>query len=434
MNTPKVLIVGQPFNNDTGGGITLSNLFAGWEKEKLAVVCSGYSMEHNIDTSICDNYYQLGYLETKYWFPFNYLKRKYYSGKIEFGEKKIQNFTIQKSKLRVNILMKYFWPFINYLGISHVFVKTKISNNFEEWLKSFNPDVIYVQPTGLDAVNFCISISDYLKKPMVFHMMDDWPSIVSGLFKNYWYKRNDQALRKLFDKCKLLLSISDFMAEEYKARYGKDFFTFHNPINIPFWKQHQRTNYEFHDCINILYAGRIGLGIDTSLETIAQAIKEAASVSQLHIKFILQTPEKPEWINKYDCVVHQPQVPYEELPERLAAADFLVLPYDFSEKSIKYIKYSMPTKAPEYMMSGTPIILFAPEDTAVVKYCQKYNCAQLITNQEVSAIIEGILELINCKGKREEMASNAINIVESKHDSLKITKEFAAAISSVVQN
>jgi hypothetical protein len=41
MPLPKVLIIGQPFNNDTGGGITLSNLFSGWDKDKIAVYIEG---------------------------------------------------------------------------------------------------------------------------------------------------------------------------------------------------------------------------------------------------------------------------------------------------------------------------------------------------------------------------------------------------------
>ena len=60
MTVPKVLILNQPFNTDTGGGITLSNLFTGWDSQKLAVACSGYLLQDNIDTSICNTYYQLG--------------------------------------------------------------------------------------------------------------------------------------------------------------------------------------------------------------------------------------------------------------------------------------------------------------------------------------------------------------------------------------
>jgi hypothetical protein len=40
MYFPKVLIFGQPFNNKHGGGITLSNLFSGWDKDKIAVAAT----------------------------------------------------------------------------------------------------------------------------------------------------------------------------------------------------------------------------------------------------------------------------------------------------------------------------------------------------------------------------------------------------------
>ena len=82
MEQPKVLIIGQPFDKSTGGGITLSNLFQGWEKDKLAVACTGYLFSANIDVSICDNYYRLGDEEFKLLFPFNYIKRKYNSGAL----------------------------------------------------------------------------------------------------------------------------------------------------------------------------------------------------------------------------------------------------------------------------------------------------------------------------------------------------------------
>src|ERR1035437_6867639 len=98
MELPKVLIIGQSFNNDTGGGITLSNLFKGWDRDKIAVACSSYFLLDNIDTEVCNTYYQLGEKEHTGAFPFNYLQRRYTSGIIKFSEKKIQNLTINKSK------------------------------------------------------------------------------------------------------------------------------------------------------------------------------------------------------------------------------------------------------------------------------------------------------------------------------------------------
>ena len=76
MYLPKVLIINQPFNSNTGGGITLSNLFASWDKDKLAVACSGYLLSEEMDPTLCNNYYQLGSKERKWIFPFNFFGRK----------------------------------------------------------------------------------------------------------------------------------------------------------------------------------------------------------------------------------------------------------------------------------------------------------------------------------------------------------------------
>jgi len=434
MNLPKVLIIGQPFNNDTGGGITLSNLFNGWDIDKIAVACSGYLLLDNIDTEVCNTYYQLGYKEHKWRFPFNYLQRKYSSGLLKFDEKRIQNLTIAKSKLRIKIIMNFFYPFLEYIGLFPYIHKTGLSVDFCNWLNDFNPDVIYVQATSRDATLFCLSVHSYMKKPLIFHMMDDWPSTIShkGLFKNFWFKKIDHEFRILLNRAAILMSISDEMAHEYKIRYNKNFITFHNTIDIEFWKKHQRNSYELNDSPTILYAGRIGLGIETSLELIAKAIQQVNEELKISVKLILQTQEKPLWINNYKSVVHNNFVSYYDLPKIFSETDFLLLPYDFSQKSIKYIRFSMPTKAPEYMVSGTPIIIFAPEVTAIVKYAKKYEWAKVITENSISEISETIRQLIENKVLRQQIAHNAMKIAEKNYNSINVTNHFRKLILSIV--
>ena len=349
--------------------------------DKLAVACYGVFLLDNIDTNVCNTYYQLGHKEHKWRFPFNLLQRKYYSGILKFDEKRIQNMTIAKSKLRDKIIMDFFFPILKYTGLFHYIYKTDLSIDFCNWLIDFNPDIIYDQATTRDAVLFCQSVHSYLNKPLIFHMMDDWPSTISykGLFKNYWLRKIDYEFRLLLDRATILMSISDEMAHEYKIRYNKNFVTFHNAIDIEFWKKHQRNNYELSASPTILYAGRIGLGIETSLELVAKAIEQVNDELKISIKFIIQTKDKPLWINKFKCVVHNSFVSYNDLPKVFSEVDFLVLPYDFSPKAIRSIRFSMPTKAPEYMISGTPIIIFAPKVTALVKYANKYEWAIVIT-------------------------------------------------------
>ena len=434
MTLPKVLIIGQPFNNDTGGGITLTNLFNGWDRDKIAVACSGIFLLDNIDTEVCNTYYQLGHKEHKWRFPFNFVQRKYSSGLIKFDKKRIQNLTIAKSKLRDKIIVNLFFPLLKYSGLFHYIYKTGLSEDFCNWFNDFNPDIIYDQATSRDAVLFCLSVHSYLKKPLIFHMMDDWPSTISdkGLFKKYWYNKIDSEFRKLLDRATVLMSISDEMSNEYKIRYNKDFITFHNAIDIEFWKKYQRNSYELNDSPAILYAGRIGLGIDTSLELIARAIQQVNMELNASLRFILQTQIKPLWIDNYECVRHNNFVSYNDLPKVFSEADFLILPYDFSLKSIKFIRYSMPTKAPEYMVSGTPIIIFAPEVTAIVKYAKKYDWAEVITENNLNEISSVIKQLIEKKELRQQIAQNAIKLAEKNHNSIDVTNHFKEVILSIV--
>lgn len=435
MHLPKVLIINQPFNTITGGGITLSNLFARWDRDKLAVACSGYLLTEDMDPTFCNNYYQLGSKERKWIFPFNLFGRKYYSGPININDS-VNNrdkVVVKKSKLRVKLIMEYMLPIFDYIGLSHFQAKTRLSTVLCSWLVDFNPDILYVQSETREDILFCIEVCDFLKLPMVFHMMDDWPTTVGvkGPMKNFWKSKIDKEFRLLLDRADLLMGISDYMAQEYKKRYGKKFVTFHNPINLDFWEKDQRNTYQLPQRPILLYAGRIGLGIDKSLKNIAEAIKKINSEMRTDIKFIIQAQEEPIWSKNYENVEFREFVRYEGLPAVFSEADFLILPYDFSVESLSYIRYSMPTKASEYMASGTPIIIFAPKDTALVQYAEKYNWAAVVTDNSIDVLAEKVRELFLDESLREQIAKTAKNIAEKRHSSKLVGKEFQQMILTV---
>ena len=235
MNFPKVLILNQPFNSSTGGGITLSNLFGGWKKENLAVVCHNYLLE-NIDLSICDTYYQLGYKEHRYTFPFNLIKKKHFSGQLKFdiNSPAVEITATPRSGLRVNVITKYFFPVLKYLGLYNNISYIQLSAELKEWLYNFNPEVIYAQATSREEVGFVLLVKDLLKKPLIFHMMDDWPAMIAekGLFKKKEKQRNEISFKKVIAVSEVLMSISEQMSNVYLQRYGKTFIPFHNPINL----------------------------------------------------------------------------------------------------------------------------------------------------------------------------------------------------------
>lgn len=431
----KILILEQPFDNRTGGGITLSNLFSGWDKEKLAVVAPCYLINQNTNFEVCSNYYQIGNLEYNWKFPFKLIKKKYYSGPVnkqDFDTNETES-NVNLSSLRVKLIDNLFYPLLGYLGLFNFFTNIELSSGLRKWLDEYNPDIIYAQAPSFHSVIFCQLIQSYLKKPMIFHMMDDWPSMTeaNGLLGEYWHQRADKELRKLFEKTDMFFSISDRMADVYKKRYDKHFLTFLNPIEIDFWNKHRKADYNLNPNLTILYAGRVGTGIDESLKVIAKAVEMVNETTKLKVRFALQTLEKPKWIDEFNYVKHNPLVEYNELPKVFAQADFLILPYDFNEKGLNYIKMSMPTKLPEYLASGTPVIVFAPESTALVDYVRKNYCGYVVVNNDYSILADGIIKLIEDKNLREKIATNGIEISAKNHNADIVRDNFQKTILSL---
>lgn len=433
---PKVLILNQPFNSISGGGITLSNLFKGWSKDKLAVSCLGNLITEQTQLDACDHYYQLGHKEHIWRFPLSLLKRKYPSGKVKISKKEKKVKPIKKSALRENLLKGYINPFLKWLGVLNWASTLQLSPELRLWLDEFNPDVIYAQAQRREAVIFCRLVQEYLKKPMVFHMMDDWLEVLpgEGILGNYWHRKIGVEFSKMLAQSARHFSISEPMAKAYQERYGFQFSTFHNPIELSFWNKSQRMAYDFGDKIQILYAGRMGLGIQSSLETMAKCLEDLNKTGGKPIELVLQVGKKPSWADAYSCIKHRGFVPYEELPDRFSGADLLFLPYDFTPSATAFIKYSMPTKASEYMISGTPILIFAPEDTALVRYAKDYKWAKVVTKNKVEELKAALIELIDSKEVRSTVARQAIEIAEQRHDALRVREAFRKELSALATN
>jgi glycosyltransferase involved in cell wall biosynthesis len=432
MQLPKILIINEAFNTHTGGGITLSNLFKGYDKDKLAVVCQSYLL-NSLDTSVCNTYYQIGSEERRFSFPFNLLNRKHYSGLLDLTSVTSEaKETVTQSDSRVKLIMNYVLPALKKLGIGNNVFKTVLSPKLCSWLDEYQPDLIYAQAHDRTGVELVLQIHAYLQKPLIFHMMDDWVTLNEKAFaKQSELRKNDALFKKLLNKASYLMAISEEMASEYKNRYHKEFAVFHNPIDVDFWGKAQRKNFEIADTVSILYAGRLGLGIDESLKTIAEATKLVNSKLNISVNLVLQTKDNPAWIAGYNHVKHNTFVKYEDLPATFSAADFLILPYDFSVKSMQFIGYSMPTKATEYMVSGTPVIVFAPAISALVKYAEKYRWAKVVTRNNVNLLADAITQLIENKDEREMLSKNAIELATRKHASKHVTSEFRLVLTNL---
>lgn len=429
----RVLIFSQTFNNFSGGGITLSNLFIGWPKEKLAVLTYNFMLS-GVSSEICDTYYQLGHKEIQWKFPFSLLKQKYKSGLYDFVKPSSNECYVSDRKKRKWLSANGLNRLVEWLGLDHVLSSISISDCLNSWLSEYKPELLYFQISNWESINFASKLIQHLAIPSVIHMMDDWPTILAdkSIFSKFLTKRINKDLQHLFDKIDLHLGICDEMSKEYKKRYKNDFYSFHNTIDPDKWIPFSRKDVSIKEGTKIiLFSGRIGKGIEQSLFELADAV-DILRLEGIEISLQIQSPRSEhsimEQIRRYRSVVVNSPVEYDSLPELYAKADILVITNDFSREGIRFLKYSMPTKAPEYMISGTPVLVYASSETALYKLFYNNKCGHCVSTHNISEIASAIKLLLNDIRYREILSKNAVTYAIENFDSKNIRLRFQSIL------
>jgi len=431
---PKVLIIGQSFNLNTGGGITLTNLFNGWDKDRIAIASERITKS---DLDICGKHYQLGYCENKRKFPFNLFQVKYKSGLIQSNT----NVQPQNHKrflpdsVKSPNLHKLYNSILHFFGLYHYSKSLIVSENFIEWIKIYKPDIIYTQLASLELIRFVTKLQNETKIPVAIHMMDDWPQTISknGMLKIYWRNLINSEFRYLISQSSIFLSISDGMSEEYLKRYNKQFLPFHNPIIVETWLPFSKQNYETKNEFRILYTGRIGIANGKAIIDIAKAVKELQDKG-LNLKLEILTSDiytikAREMRMLYNTTINQ-TIPHSEIPKLLSTYDLLVLPLDFDKKGIKFAKYSMPTKASEYMISGTPILVYAPNETVLCQHAKKYKWAYVVDKNNHGDLVKAFNEIIINVEQRKTLGKIAKVYAEKFYNADVVRNNFKIALTS----
>ena len=91
----------------------------------------------------------------------------------------------------------------------------------------------------------------------------------------------------------------------------------------------------------------------------------------------------------------------------LADADILLLPSNFDKMSLKYIGFSMPTKVPAYLVSGTPILVIGRQEAAQIQYAKQKKWGLVVTEDTKKKIGENIRILLSNNQLRSDLIENA---------------------------
>jgi glycosyltransferase involved in cell wall biosynthesis len=295
------------------------------------------------------------------------------------------------------------------------------------WLREFSPQVVYSFLGSMAQIRLTQALVHEAGAPHVIHIMDDWPSVIytQGLFGPYLRRTVLKEFLELLRTARARLAICEEMCEEYRTRYGHTFQTFHNALDMQEWLRAGRQNWMAGTPFVVRYAGSIlSEGQREGLLAVCMAVARLRRTG-MNIRISVHAPLGTAQYLKAHCAeelaIEGPPDP-RSIQMLLASADLLVLPFNTDAWSAKYLRLSMPTKAPAYMASGTPILVYGPSEIAPVRHAIRYGWADVVTRND--ELERAIARLVNAPQERERLAQRARAVAAEQYDAARVRVAF----------
>jgi glycosyltransferase involved in cell wall biosynthesis len=385
---PNILVVSeQPFSLDNGFGVTLSNLFDGWPQERIAC------------------FYTYKYYQSQ---PF-------------------QKFCVfqKPAHVRWHHGRRHAIPML-------VGVKPAWRNNYSSlWLKrnlaGYKPSIIYSLVHSEATLLFADWIAHSLRVPHVIHIADDNFSL-------------EKRILDAMQSASMRYVISKQMAEEYNTRYNTNFQVLHN---VPADDYFRKTSSEPKDLVHsakavktIRYLGRLHPWLHyNSLQLLRCAIDKCCA-NGMRWQLELYGSAEEEILRKSEILsdhvsFHGP-VSQSYGIHLLHSADLLVIPLTYQTDLLRTYRLSFPTKLPEYLATGVPILLLSDISCASALFCQEHSAAYCVTTPDIDQIIEVLTRLWISPSEGIYQGEHNVALARSKFNKEEISSFFQASLCSVV--
>jgi len=283
---------------------------------------------------------------------------------------------------------------------SHKWLKTNLGKEYS---------AVYAFVYSVECIKFSNWISDVLGIPLLIHLADhskDFQSI---------------EITKTLQECSKVICITGEMQKNYETMLGrKDIEVLHNgaesrcfkipePKNSPFSKDNP-----FKFCfLGGLFSHLHG----DCIEDFFVAIEEVRKKYQW-VEFNLFGQKQPaSFLNEFlslDGVKHHGIImPLDKKFEIMEQAHCFLIPSSFNPNKHEDYKYSFPTKLPELIACGRPILSYGPADTSANRLLDQHNIGIRIHKRSVDDLVRNMLELIEKYSQNLDFAKNSRNLAET---------------------
>jgi glycosyltransferase involved in cell wall biosynthesis len=430
---PKVLIISNNalslhFNN----GKTYHSLFRDWQKENIAQLYFHYEIPES------DRFYKFYRITDIDILKCKILNKKSCGKRMcpqEFLERR-ENDSSFVSKFKKGI-----FSFLQKQRSAIAIVKNTVyrykawqTEDFKSWLIEFNPDIIFTVGGNYTYLYEITEwISNFLSIPYTLFLTDDYLIYNKGvgIFSRRIHKSLSFTFKRFIEKSSHLFVIGDLMGREYKEKFGKDYSTIMNCVDItskpaPTLKQEKSK-------VVIRYIGGVYLNRWKSLVAIGELLRNT-EVDVIVEIYTLEEPEKEilKRLNEHPLSYCGPLYG-NEVARKIQEADFLLHVESTSVEYKNITKLSISTKIPQYLVSGKCIIAFGPCDIASIKLLSENKLAVVLFDTDSTDVqIDKLKAIFSNDSLYNKLAQNALNYVYKHLNGITMRKDLLEVLNDII--
>ena len=275
----------------------------------------------------------------------------------------------------------------------------------ESVIRQIKPNIIYGHyPDGvfLTAAYFAAKRN---KIPLVVNFDILWEGNRDG-------ELSDKYENEIISYAERCFAITESLCSYMQNKHGKQFELMPHTIDvdIPNHKTFKRENRQ-----HIVHLGG-AIYPDMNLDSVKRFLSAMKKMDYApSVELVGATPSS--FLKKWqidDQIQHQSSVPRDELIRIQQNRSILFLPEAFHSTMPKMVQHNFPTKALEYMISGTPILVHAPNDSYLSYCAKKYDWALVVDREDENEIVNAVTRLLNDDALCDNLTKNALNFIQSR--------------------
>lgn len=227
-----------------------------------------------------------------------------------------------------------------------------------------------------------------------------------------------------------VLATSEATQKYYKEKYNLNCEVLPHSVEITKYKTIKDKKTSEKDVTKIVFTGSV---TGYNHDAIFDMIKIINEYPELNMEFVIVSnhPGTTKELLKAYTRVKCTHAERDEIPSIQQSADILFLPLSFKEYET-ILRTASPSKLPEYLAAGRPIIVYAPSSSYCAKYAKEAGFGLVVTEPDCKLLLDAVSKLKKDSTLRKKLVVNAKKTLMECHNAERVSVELQKILGRII--